>query len=127
DRSVKLADFEGDAPFDPAIRALMRRIVAKPHPDMPRDWGTEIIVETTDGARFTSRLDAWPSRGPAGEPMTRAELWTKFADCAGRSLPATRLPMVFEALLNIAGLATVHDLTSLLARDTHLPGAVQAA
>jgi len=61
DRSVKLSDFEGDAPFDPAIPALMHRIETKPHPDMKQDWGTEIIVETMDGARLVSRLDAYPS------------------------------------------------------------------
>ena len=42
DRTVKLAHFEGDAPFDPAVRALMQRIEARPHPDMPADWGTAI-------------------------------------------------------------------------------------
>jgi 2-methylcitrate dehydratase PrpD len=115
DGSVKLSDFEGDAPFDPAIRALMRRVEAKPHPDMPEDWGTEVIVETRDGARFASRLDDDPSRGPAGEPMTQAELWTKFTDCAERSLPKARLPAVFDMLMSIASLGNVSDLTSLLA------------
>src|SRR6202012_2457670 len=51
DRSVKLAHFEGDAPFDPDIRALMQRIDAHPHQNMPNDWGTEVVVETKDGAR----------------------------------------------------------------------------
>ncbi len=117
DRSVKLSHFEGDAPFDPAVRALMQRLDAYPHPDMAVDWGTEVIVETTDGARLASRLDDYPSRGPAGEPMTHAELWTKFADCAERSLSRARLSAVFDALTGVASLANVHDLTSLL-----LPG-----
>jgi 2-methylcitrate dehydratase PrpD len=114
DRSVKLSDFEGDAPFDPAVRALMQRIDARPHPDMPMDWGTEVIVETTDGARHVSRQDDYRSRGPAGDPMTRAELWTKFEDCAGRVLPHTNLQALFERLMGIATLPHVHDLTSLL-------------
>ncbi len=114
DRSVKLADFEGDAPFDPTVRALMQRLDARPHPDMLQDWGTEIIVETTDGQRFASRLDDYPSRGPAGDPMTHAELWTKFADCAERSLPRAGLSTLFDTLMGIASLASVHDLTSLL-------------
>jgi 2-methylcitrate dehydratase PrpD len=114
DRSVKLAHFEGDAPFDPVVRALMQRLDARPHPDMPEDWGTEVIVETTDGARFASRLDDYPSRGPAGDPMTHAELWTKFADCAERSLPHASLSAVFDTLMGIAALPSVHDLTPLL-------------
>ena len=114
DRSVKLADFEGDAPFDPVVRGVMQRLEARPHPDMREDWGTEIIVETTDGGRFASRLDNYPSRGPAGDPMTHVELWTKFADCAERSLPRASLPTVFDTLMGIASLPNIHDLTSLL-------------
>jgi 2-methylcitrate dehydratase PrpD len=114
DRSVKLCHFEGDAPFDPTVRALMHRLTARPHPDMPEDWGTEVIVETTDGARFASRLDDYPSRGPAGDPMTHAELWTKFADCAERSLPRTSLSATFDTLMGIASLPTIHGLTALL-------------
>jgi 2-methylcitrate dehydratase PrpD len=114
DRSVKLSHFEGDAPFDPTVRALMQRLDARPHPDMPEDWGTEIIVETTDGVRFASRLDDYPSRGPAGDPMTHAELWTKFADCAERSLPRTSLPAAFDRLMGIAALPVIGDLTTLL-------------
>ena len=33
--------------------------------------------------------------------MTRAELWTKFADCGARSLPAAQLPPLFETLAAI--------------------------
>jgi len=114
DRSVKLSHFEGDAPFDPTVRALMQRLDARPHPDMPEDWGAEVIVETTDGARFSSRLDDYPSRGPAGDPMTHAELWTKFADCAERSLPRASLQAAFDTLMGIAALPTIADLTTLL-------------
>jgi len=114
DRGVRLAHFEGDAHHDPAVRALMAKVTARPHPDMPEDWGTEVIVETTDGKRYASRLDDYPSRGPAGEPMTHAELWGKFADCAERSLPRAALPALFDALMGVGGLPRVSDLTSLL-------------
>ena len=114
DRSVKLSDFEGDAPYDPTVRALMQRLDAHPHPNMPEDWGTEVIVVTTDGQRFASRLDDYPSRGPAGDPMTHAELWTKFSDCGERSLPRAGLQTAFDTLMGIAALPNVHDLTVLL-------------
>ncbi|WP_158924366.1 MmgE/PrpD family protein [Acidisphaera sp. S103] len=117
DRAVKLSHFEGDAPFDPTVRTLMQRLDARPHPDMPEDWGTEIIVETTDGNRFASRLDDYPSRGPAGDPMTHAELWTKFADCAERSLPRASLSAAFDTLMGIAALPSIGDLTTLLQPD----------
>ena len=114
DRSVKLSDFEGDAPYDPVVRGLMQRLEAKPHPDITEAWGTEVIVETVDGQRFASRLDDYPSRGPMGDPMTHAELWTKFADCGGRALPRAGLPALFDALMGIAALPSVHDLTARL-------------
>jgi 2-methylcitrate dehydratase PrpD len=114
DRAVRLSAFEGNAHLDPAVRAVMARVTLKPHPDMAEDWGTEVIVETTDGQRFASRLDDYPSRGPAGDPMTHAELWTKFADCAERSLPAADLPAVFDTLMHVADLRSVADLTALL-------------
>jgi 2-methylcitrate dehydratase PrpD len=114
DRSVKLAHFEADAPFDPAIRALMQRIEAHPHRDMPNDWGTEVIIETKDGARFASRLDDYSSRGPAGEPMSHAELWSKFSDCAARSLPPDRLLPAFDSLLALADAPNLTALCDLL-------------
>ena len=93
DRCVKLSHFEGDAPFDPTVRALMRRLEVAPHPDMPEDWGTEVVVETTDGARFASRLDDYPSRGPAGDPMTTPNCGpsspiVRNAACLGPVFPA---------------------------------------
>ena len=124
DRTVKLGHFEGAAHFDPEVRALMARITARPHPDMPEDWGTEVIVETTDGQRYASRLDDYPSRGPAGDPMTHAELWTKFADCAERSLPRSTVSALYDTLINVAALPRVADLTALLSPPA---GTVRAA
>jgi 2-methylcitrate dehydratase PrpD len=118
DRAVKLEHFEGEAHFDPAIRALLPRIEARAHPDMPADgihqWGTEIVVHTKAGQRFASRLDDYPSRGPAGVPMAREELWTKFADCAGRALPNAQIPPLFDKLSSIDTLGTTQELTGLL-------------
>jgi 2-methylcitrate dehydratase PrpD len=114
DRTIKLAHFEGDTPFDPAIRNLMRKIEVRPHPDMPEDWGTEVIVETSDGKRHSSRLDDYPSRGPAGVPMTHAELWNKFRDCGRRSLPDAQLGELFGTLMEIGDCPDTTRLTQLL-------------
>jgi 2-methylcitrate dehydratase PrpD len=118
DRAVTLAHFEGDAHHDPAIRDLMRRVTARPHPDMPADsplqWGAEVVVTTTDGQRFSARLDDYPSRGPAGKPMTQEELWTKFSDCAARSLPLAQVRPLFDKLLEVDSLDSVATLTRLM-------------
>jgi 2-methylcitrate dehydratase PrpD len=118
DRSVRLDHFEGEAHFDPAIRALMRLVEARPHPDMPNDsplqWGAEVIVHLRDGRRLASREDDYQSRGPAGIPMTHDELWTKFSDCAERALPRARVAPLFQSLATIETLASSRDLSRLM-------------
>ncbi len=114
DRSIRLSHFEGDAPFDPVVRDMMRRIEARPHPDISDDWGTEVIVETTDGSRHASRLDDYPSRGPAGVPMTQAEMWRKFHDCSQRSLPDHQIAALFDQLMTIVDCPDTTRLTRLL-------------
>jgi hypothetical protein len=46
--------------------------------------------------------------------MSHAELWTKFADCAGRSLPAASVAPAFETLSRIVNLPHMDALTRLL-------------
>jgi 2-methylcitrate dehydratase PrpD len=118
DGAVKLDHFEGEAHHDPEIRALMQRVEARPHPDMPSDsprqWGAEVIVHTRDGRRLASREDDYQSRGPAGIPMTREELWTKFSDCAERALPRAQVAPLFEKLATIETVGTAEELSHLL-------------
>ena len=118
ERAVTLRHFEPDAHFDPAIHALMARVEAKPHPEISADgrhpWGAEVIVHTKDGKRLASRLDDYPSRGPAGVPMTREELWTKFSDCGQLALPAAQVTPLFDKLMAIETLTATSDLTKLL-------------
>lgn len=118
DRAVRLEHFEGDAPLDPTVRALMTRTVARPHPDMPDDsplqWGTEVIVTLKDGRRLASRLDDYERRGPGGVPMSQDELWEKFADCASRSLPTERIRPLFETLGAIEALENLSGFAGLV-------------
>lgn len=128
DGAVKLEHFEGDAHHDPAIRAIMQRVEARPHPDMAPDsalqWGSEVIVHTKDGRRLASREDDYKSRGPGGIPMTREELWTKFSDCAERALPRDQVAPLFERLGVIETISKAEDLSRLLqAPSTHVRAA----
>jgi 2-methylcitrate dehydratase PrpD len=120
DRAVRLEHFEGEAHFDPVIRALMARTEAREHPDMadasPLQWGAEVVVTTRDGRRLASRLDDFERRGPGGVPMAAEELWEKFADCAQRALPRGNIAPLFDLLSNIEALGSVGDLTMLLQR-----------
>ena len=70
DRAVRLNHFENGAENDPVVRALLPRIQARPHPDMPADgvyqWGAEVVVHTKDGRRLASRVDDYERCGPGG-------------------------------------------------------------
>ncbi len=118
ERAVTLRHFEAEAPFDPAIRSIMARVEAKPHPELSADgrhpWGAEVVVHTNDGRRLASRLDDYPSRGPAGIPMTHDELWTKFSDCGQLALPAAQVAPLFEKLMAIETVTATSELTRLL-------------
>jgi 2-methylcitrate dehydratase PrpD len=118
DRAVRLEHFEESAPFDPMVRELMGRMEARPHPDMPDNsplqWGAEVVVTTRDGERLASRVDDFERRGPGGAPMGSDELWEKFEDCAGRSLPQDNIAPLFERLGRIETIGAIADLTVLL-------------
>ena len=117
DRAVRLRDFENDAHFDPAIRNLLPRITARPHPDMPDDsaqqWGAEVIVTLNGGRRVSRRVDDLIGRG--GEnAMTRDELWEKFSDCAERTLPRGQIAPLFDRLSALETEADIREAVKLL-------------
>jgi 2-methylcitrate dehydratase PrpD len=114
DGTVKLADFEDDRFAEPAVRKLLAVTAARAHPDMPDDaeeqWGAEVIVTLHDGRRLARRIDQLVGRG-GKSPMTRAEMWDKFEDCASRALPRERLPVLFDLLYAIDELDDINILT----------------
>jgi 2-methylcitrate dehydratase PrpD len=118
DRAVRLAHFENGAENDPTVRALLPRVQARPHPDMPADsadqWGAEVVVHTKDGRRLASRVDDYERCGPGGQMMSQDELWTKFSDCAERSLPKAAIAPLFSKLSSIAKVVEVTELTTLM-------------
>jgi len=117
-REVKLVHFEPGAEFDPDIRALMPRLNAFGHPDMPdggvHQWGAEVVIYTKDGSRLASRVDEYERCGPGAQMMSREELWTKFSDCAALVLPKPAIAPLFEALENLDRMAHVTELSDLL-------------
>ncbi len=134
--AVRIADFEGQAHFDPRIQALLPKIVARPHPEMADDaaaqFGAEVRVTLNDGRTVARRVDNLPGRG-VDNPMSDEEMWTKFQDCACRVLPNHAIMPLFERLETFETLPDVADLTRLMATrlpaDTpaYVPGAVPVA
>lgn len=101
---IRLEDFEGDAFDDPAVRALMTRIHAAPHPDAgtasEEALGAEVRVTFADGEAIRKKVGAALGRGP-DNPLPAGSLAAKFVNCAGRALPAaavSRLQQMIETL-----------------------------
>jgi 2-methylcitrate dehydratase PrpD len=121
DRAVTLDHFENGAERDPTVRALLNRVEARPHPEMPADgvhqWGAEVVVHMRDGRRLASRVDDHERCGPGGRLMTREELWSKFHDCARRVLPEPTVGPLFQRLWSLVDLPVASDLTALLRPD----------
>lgn len=117
DGNVRLEDFEGNAYNEPAIRRVLDMTTARAHPDMADDaaeqWGAEVIVTLKDGRKLSRRVDNLVGRG--GEnPMTRAELWGKFSNCAEKSLTSQQIEPLFERLQQLDRISDINQITMLM-------------
>jgi 2-methylcitrate dehydratase PrpD len=127
----RIAHFEGEAALEPEVQRLLAVTTAAPHPDMPADgekqWGAEVIVTTTDGRRLSRRVDQLVGRG-GDDPMSSAELFEKFEDCAARGgLPREAILPLFDRLERLESVADVRDVIRLLERPAHPGGARERA
>ncbi len=117
DGHVGLDHFDDAAVAEPDLRPIMGRITAGAHPEMgpesDNQFGAEVTVTMTDGSRHTARIDNRVCRGPA-DPMSDAELWTKFTDCVGRVLPTDRHRPLYDALMDLENAPDLSALDSLL-------------
>jgi 2-methylcitrate dehydratase PrpD len=113
---VVLSDFEGDAFRDPAIRALMERVVAEPDPladQQPDHFGAEVVVQLRDGRRLSRRVARAAGRTSAN-PLPDARIEAKFLDCANHALTPEASRDVLGMLWRIDGLNDITTLTALL-------------
>ncbi len=115
DRHVGLADFEGDAYREPAIRRLLAvtSIEAFPDDETGREFAAEVTVELADGRRLTGAAASALGRGP-GDPMSDAEMLRKFSDCAARVLSPGQARAAFDALRQLDSDVSVGDLLAPL-------------
>jgi 2-methylcitrate dehydratase PrpD len=109
--SVAPADFEGEAIFRPALRAVMPRVSMQglPEPEAGPPPATTVTLRLRDGRVL--RETRTERRGSAALPLTAAEQEAKFRDCA-RLLSSAQID---AALAAIAGLATGGEARALVA------------
>lgn len=114
---LKLNDFEGMAHFDPDIRKLMAKTIAREHPDMPDDspeqFGAEVIVTLKSGQTLARRVNSLIGRG-GDNPLSAEELWDKFSDCAQRSLDRKVIRPLFDALQALENVPDMRQITTLM-------------
>ena len=115
--ALRLDDFEGQAHFDPKVRQLMAKTIAREHPDMPDDspdqFGAEVIITLISGRQLSRRVDSLIGRG-GDNPLSSQELWEKFSDCAGRTLEATQVKSLFDALQSLEKVKDIRHITTLM-------------
>lgn len=113
-----LSHFDDAAIDEPAIRTLMKKIHSLPHPEMDASWadkyGGELTVTATDGRRWSDRVVHQLARGPEN-PVTDEEIWSKFQDCIGKTLPSERTEALFTALGRVETLDSLSGITALTA------------
>ena len=118
DRAVRLVHFENGAETDPAIRALLPRINARPHPGMPPDaalqWGAEVVVHTKDGRRLASRVDDYERCGPGGQLMTGTNFGRNSPIAPDGRCRKPSIAPLFDKLTSVTEVAAVTELTTLM-------------
>jgi 2-methylcitrate dehydratase PrpD len=113
-----LSHFDDAAIGDPAVRAMMKKIHSVPHADMDASWadkyGGELTVTANDGREWSDRIVHQLARGPEN-PVTNEDIWSKFQDCIGKTLPPERTEALFSALGRIETLDSLTGVAALTA------------
>lgn len=117
DRAVKLEHFIGDSFRDPAVRALLPRIYAAPHPEMSMDssehFGAEVRVTLKDGRVLAQKVRQAVGRGSA-DPLPAALLEAKFLDCASHVLSSGAARALLGTLRGLEEVAAIGSLTEAM-------------
>ncbi|WP_232090868.1 MmgE/PrpD family protein [Sphingomonas sp. HMP9] len=111
DRHVGLADFEGDAYRQPAIRRLLAvtSIDAFPDKEDGNEFAAHVKVDLDDGRVLTGEAASAMGRGPR-DPMSDVEMWRKFSDCAVSVLSPEQTRAAFDSLQRLDSEIPIRDI-----------------
>jgi 2-methylcitrate dehydratase len=116
DGRVVPASFEPERYLDPGIRPLMNRIRVAEHAEFTRRFPGELVSEievaTRSGERLVERAE-FP-KGHARNPMTDADVITKFRDLSADVLSAVQIDAALDALWRLEDSARIAAVLNLL-------------
>ena len=115
---VVLEHFEGDAHRDPAAQDLLKRVHASPYTGKPfaadDPFDAEVKITLNDGRTFSEKVDR-PLGRTSDNAIAYEDMKAKFENCAGRLLTPEAVARACHAIESLETLATVRELTALLA------------
>ncbi len=117
DKRVSLEHFIGDSFREPALRAILPRIHAAPHPEMSmastEHFGAEVRVTLTDGRVLAAKV-ARPLGRTAENPLPQELLEAKFLNCATRALEMATAERLLALLRELDAVPDINALTAAM-------------
>jgi len=112
-QNVGLAELTDDFVRKPEVQSLMGKVTFETTPEMMTGMSfapfDSVEIRTVSG----ETLDSGPverAKGSHENPLSEQELWTKFADCMARGLPASAASRAFERLMSLESLNSATHL-----------------
>ena len=115
DGGVKPDSFSEARMRDPALRQLMQRIRISENPEFTREFPAKLMTRievTTRGGQRLVEMASYP-RGHAKNPMSDADVESKFADLSGTLLTPDRRDALLRALWDIDQADDVNGIMEL--------------
>ena len=111
-RSAGVREFTDEVVRSPKVREMMKRVKTYHSLEIEAKGNDRIRslveVKLKDGRTFTAEAET--SRGTPERPMSREDMATKFADCAGAILPPERVQAALKAIYSVEELVSVAAL-----------------
>lgn len=126
DGDVWLEDFDPSRYDDSEIHALADKVTAVADtsldggPRLPITMPTIATLTTTDGRTFEKRVDY--QRGDPRNPMSEAELSTKFDRCCAGIFGVGAAARIRKAILDMDSLGDIGQLADMLVAPSHQSG-----
>ncbi len=110
-----LADFHNESLNDPALQAMMQRVVLQADPEMDtrglQHISSRIELVLHDGRRLVKEAGAYP--GGIDNPLSEQALQEKFQHCAAAALTPAGVATTYENLSQLEELPRIGELTQV--------------